>query len=177
MEIPKALLRLLLDELERDAADAIADSERRREDSVVGKWSASDVVAWVWSLEFGSKWSIRVARCFAEAGIDGQDLLSLTEADLFPYEFGGIGIDLAMHRRKILRALDAVCQDDAEAVRALDHALVAAVERHMDPEERQGLTAAIEDHRAYAKQRGGNVQGGMAIASVGAPNDPPEKES
>jgi len=166
-ETPKALLRLVLDDLERAASDAVAASERRWEDSVVGQWRASDVVAWIWSLEFGREGGAMVARRFAEAGIDGQDLLSLQDGDLLPCWQGGIGIELSVHRRKILRAVDAMCRDDDEAVRALDHALAEAVARHCTPEEHAWIAAAVGRHYGASDRHHQQVGSGSSPRALG----------
>lgn len=139
-DTPNTLMQLHSEKREILAADDFATAEMRRKESIVGGWTAGHVVAWLCSLQLGV-YSTLYARAFAEAGVDGQDLLSLTDADLCPQHEGGLGVDLVAHRRKILRMLDAMCETDDIAVRALDTALSKAVERH--------CTAADERDRIF----------------------------
>jgi len=90
-ETPTSLFALVSESLERQAAEAEAEAECRNRDSVVGQWSASHVVAWVWSMRFGKTDSAAYARLFAEASVDGGDLIYMTDADLSIKEEGGIG--------------------------------------------------------------------------------------
>ena len=71
---PFELLSHHLDELEQKVADHEARSETRDSEGsfVVGTWSASDVVSWIRSINFGKLGDIeRYARTFASTGLYG----------------------------------------------------------------------------------------------------------
>lgn len=142
-DTPNTLMQLHSEAREVRAADQEARADRRREESIVAYWTAGDVVAWLGSLQLGVSNAL-YARAFAEAGVDGQDLLSVTEADLGPQHEGGLGVDLWVHRRKILRELDAMCAEDDRAVRVLDRALSKAVEQHCSADQSEWTFGVIQ---------------------------------